>query len=252
MNDKLRALFAAVLCAACSACFAQADPPRFAVLSLIGESMTVVTYQPAVGSNLDKNLHETVTMPDAIFDKTALLAANDAVTTGEPGASVVLLSADSIGADLAGAKLLDDQRFMPTEALKDALIKTGATRLLLITRYKAPARLQAAHDSIGSGSLEGLGFYIDRVYRTRRGDTGETGTGFLAPYAYFKVSLIDLATDSVLQDRAVTVSRVRSAARNEKGVDPWDALTPTQKVATLRAFVRQETGKAVASLLHRE
>ena len=99
MNDKLRALFAAVLCAVYSGCFAQGDPPRFAVLSLIGESMTVVTYQPAVGSNLDKNLHETITLPDAIFDKTALLAASDAVTTGDAGASVVLLSADSIGAD---------------------------------------------------------------------------------------------------------------------------------------------------------
>lgn len=52
---------------------------KYAVLSLIGDSLTVVTYRPSTGSHLDQNVQQTVVLPDAIFDQAALLAVDEAL-----------------------------------------------------------------------------------------------------------------------------------------------------------------------------
>ena len=55
-------------------------------------------------------------------------------------------------------------------ALHDVLAKAGATDLFLVTKHRgAPAFEMATGKKIGSGSIVGIGFYIDnetRIYNT--------------------------------------------------------------------------------------
>jgi len=102
---------------------------------------------------------------------------------------------------------------------------------------------------MGSGYQEGLGFYVDRETRMRRSDTGEAGIGFLAPYAYMKVLLVNLATGHVEREQLISVSNTISVARNKDGFDPWETLDPAQKVAAINRLVRAELGKVVPGLL---
>jgi hypothetical protein len=67
-------------------------PRRFAVLSLIGDTMNVVTYQPAVAGNTDRNRREAHPIPGGVFDRTALLAADAALRQQDPHAAVILLA----------------------------------------------------------------------------------------------------------------------------------------------------------------
>jgi hypothetical protein len=109
--------------------------------------------------------------------------------------------------------------------------------------------LKVRKGSVGSGHLEGIGFYVDRDARMRRSDTGEVGIGFLAPYAYIKVILVNLALGEVVREHMVTASNTISAARNKEGFDPWDALDSTQKVAAINRLVRAELNKVVPAML---
>lgn len=224
---------------------------KYAVLSLIGDSLTVVTYRPSIGSQIDRNDHKTFALPDAIFDQAALLAVDEALRKVDPKASTTLLAPSSPTLRAEQGHLLDGQRFAPSEGLDGALKKDGATHLLLVTKHRADTNLQTGGSTVGSGKLEGLGYYIDRQLPMYRSDTGEQGVGFLAPYVYFKISLIDLATSTVLKQHTVTATTTLSAARarSKESFDPWDVLSPSQKIDTLRGMIRREIVNAVPALI---
>jgi hypothetical protein len=251
MKFKLAVVFSLMLSVASAQAGSDSEPRKYAVISLIGDSLTVVTYRPGTGSQLDRNVRETIALPDAGFDHATLLAAGEALKGAEPSGSVSLLQLPSVGLGTDQRRLLDGQQFAPPEELTVALKKEGATHLLLITKHRAEANLQTSHSKTGSGMLEGLGYYIDRQLRMQRSDTGEVGIGFLAPYAYFKVSLIDLASSTVLKQHAVVATTTVSSARNSEGVDPWGALSPTQKITTLLGLVKREMPIAVTDVVQR-
>ena len=82
--------------------------------------------------------------------------------------------------------------------------------------------------------VAGPGYYVDRDLWISRSDTGERAQGFLAPFVYIRVSLIDLATSAILRHELITESLVLSAARSKQGDDPWGVLSAEEKVAQLR------------------
>ena len=98
--------------------------------------------------------------------------------------------------------------------------------------------------------MEGLAFYIDRTYRTQRADNGEIDIGFLAPYAYLNVSIVEAPTLRVITGLPVRASSVRSPVRNKETVlNPWEALSSAEKVQLLRDMVRREVSTAVAKAI---
>jgi hypothetical protein len=231
-----------------STCFAATDgragSGRIAVLSLMGDSLTLVAHHPVTGSRVDQNDKETVAVPPATFDAAALMGVRDALSPQGGAESARLVPAAGLKID--AEHLIDAGRFTPTPELSAALTQSGADRLVLLTRRRAPSQLRLARESAGSGELEGIGFYVDGALRTRRSD-GEKGVGFLAAYAYYDVYLIDLASLQVLGHHAVEASATRSAARAEDG-QPWDAATAEQKVRILRTMIRRQTAKAFAAV----
>ena len=63
----------------------------YAVLSLVGDQLTVVRFEIATGSRLDKNPRRLVDLPDRSLDRTMIFAVEDAIKRADPGAKVVLL-----------------------------------------------------------------------------------------------------------------------------------------------------------------
>ena len=226
---------------------------KYAVLSLIGDSMTIVTYAKAAGSHIDQNQHQSIPLADPAFDHAAATAIEDALRRISPQVPVVLLSTSSPALFNDQQKLFDGSRVVLTDVLGDSLRSAGATHLVLVTKHRAETRVGARSGgsgsmSLGSGYLEGLGFYIDRQLSTKRGDSGERGRGFLAPYVYVKISLIDLASSTMAREEVVTASRMISAARSADG-DPWGAMTATQKAEVLRRLIDGEMHRAIPLLI---
>jgi len=186
---------------------AHAQAPTYAVLSLVGDRLLVVSREGSAGSNLiDPHTKRFIPVGNTELDRTVLAAVRDIA---------------------AGSK---------------------ATHLVLVTKQRHEAMLPVSNGRVGSGWLEGLGFYIDCEQGMRNNVTGEGFTGFLAPFAYFRVSLIELATGKVLGEEAVYAS-LTTGRRSVS--HPWDALTPKQKVQVIEGMLRAEVARVIPIVLGR-
>ena len=223
--------------------------PKVAVVSLIGSVYTIVSFQPSTGSKIDRNLEDVVPLPNAAFDRIALLATEQALRRSPRVGTVALLELNLSATPKQVPQFLVEGRFEPPESLAQALQQQGATHLLLLARHRTDARLKALDASLGSGTLEGLGFYLDKEINMKQADTGEIRRGLLAPFAYFKLALVDLGSARVLKEVPVLASTTVSAARNTSGVDAWGALTQLEKMTTLAGFLKEEIPPAVQQLL---
>jgi hypothetical protein len=126
--------------------------------------------------------------------------------------------------------------------------QSKATHLLLFTKQRHEAMLRLRDGNVGNGRLEGLGFYVDRAMSMQNPDTGEYYLGFLSPFAYFRVSLIEIATGKPLGEESVYASDAHASTSN---VHPWDTLNSQEKMSALQTMVRQEAGRVVTTLLPR-
>lgn len=223
--------------------------PRYAVMTLLPDSMNVVTYQPSTGSHMDSNTREVLPLVGAGFDSQVLLAVKSELDKSPMPASAVLLRlADPAQVNPPDAWLNQGRLQLP-QALADAVVNIGASHLLILAPQRGEALLNGRERALGSGTIEGLGFYVDRQRPMRRADTGETSIGFLAPYLHARLILVEMATGRVLGEQRIKASRTLSTARNSESFNPWDALTSVQKIETLRAMLRREVAKASAHLL---
>ena len=87
--------FIGALCCMLIAGIAQAQTRSYAVVSLVGDKLDVVTYQMATGSITDRNEHNSIPVTDGYFDDAAMLAADDAIGRIDAKAKITMLSASS-------------------------------------------------------------------------------------------------------------------------------------------------------------
>lgn len=218
------------------ACVQAADgPDSYAVVALFGDDLSIVYYVPATGSSLDRNDQQHLALSDGHFDTLAAQVSTRAICDVLPSASVesVTLPDDVLAAGLETA--------LPSllAGAKDRLKDKDTHYLVVIGKYRGDARLKAANGHLGSGKLAGIGFYVDRYLKMHKTDTGEHGRGFVAPFAYLTVSLIDLRTGTVIRSEPVTESMTRANVGPSTTLDPWEALTPDEKIRSLDVVVRR-------------
>ena len=233
------------LCALCGSAHA-AD--RYAVLALIGDDLSIVTYQTSTGSHLDTNTVQHLANDDDRFDRVAVQNAAAAVRRTVPGATTFGIKA----ADPAEYGVNDAMLESPgqVKALLEPLrpVLGDARYLLIVSKSHGDAYLRTANGSIGSGKLNGLGFYLDYRKRTSNG-AGERGRGFVAPYAYVTVTLVDVGTGAVVRSDSSNEGRMVSITRSPDATDPWEALTADQKVAMLGNLIRRAMERVVPQVV---
>lgn len=207
----------------------------YAVVALFGDDLTVVSYQSTTGSSLDRNVQQHVALNDGRYDRLATEASMTAIRNALPGARIEALTIP----DEALAGGLDASLPSLIETVKGKLKEPDTHYLLVIGKYRGDAHLKVASGTIGSGKLEGIGFYIDSYLRMKQSNTGESGRGFVAPFAYLTVSLVDLRTGAVVRSESASESMTRANTGPSTTLNPWDAMTPEQKVRALDVVVRK-------------
>jgi hypothetical protein len=243
----MRSLFLTLLLALASVPSYAQEARLYAVLSLIGDRLQLVQRVPATEVTPERSVVEFIDMQERVFDQTVRIAAFDILRSAEPKSTPVMLQARDPALYAAQAQLLEPGS-VSFDALRSMLVGTKATHLVLVTRYRFEAMLPTDTGHVGSGALEGLGFYIDRSKPLIAGSSGEAGYGFLAPFAYFQVSLYDIASRQVVRTERVVASKTLSAARSPEG-DPWTTLTSEQKVALLRDMITIEIKRTLPKMV---
>jgi hypothetical protein len=209
--------------------------------------MLIVTHHAETGSNLDRARRDFVEMPARALDDGVLAAMDAAIRKAVPASDVVMLAAN---ASLYGAQpVVEDPDIAPVLAiLKEPLAKAGVTHLVLASKLRHDAMLRLSNGYVGSGKLEGVGFYMDTVLRTRNADGTQRGAGFLAPFAYFRVSLVDVARGEVVGQRDVLASQTVTAGRSPS-LQVWESLDGKEKARIIAGITRRESAQAVRELL---
>lgn len=236
------------LCAVFSHAQAGTAQRRYAALSLIGDVLTVVTYQPQIGSRLNKNKLDRLEVAQGAVDRTALKALDTALRRDDAQAQVALLVANAPGLFEKQERFFAQDRFNAPAELAGPLAQSGATHLILLTKHRGETRVVLDGLSYGSGRLEGLGFYLDDGVTTRAAQTGEEGLGLIAPFLYFRASLIDVASGRVLASEIVTRTEGVSGALATQGYGAWQALGEAEKVALLGKLLDGELDRLVPAL----
>jgi len=167
----------------------------------------------------------------------------------DPRASIVMLASSDPTLYELQDELFEPQprsRALLTSAITDPIRSQHATHLIIIRKHRADAALRMQVQYMGSGKIEGVGFYVDPTLPTRNLETNELGSGFLATFAYIKVALVDANTMAIIREQTVEES---ATTLTGKSLNPLDALTPAQKTAALRSMIVQATAGGMKAVL---
>ncbi|HUQ29840.1 MAG TPA: hypothetical protein VM051_14685 [Usitatibacter sp.] len=236
-------LLAVIALAAAALTAATAHAQRYAVLSLIGDRMQLAFARGVEGQPVDRIERRYIPLDDSSIDRAALLAANEQIRKLKPGSDPVLLQAferSYFDVSSGTGAIIEWVR----QLVKDK----KATHAILITKlaYGGIPHLQKAY--VGHGDLEGVGFFVGRTPPPTGADANSAGPGFLSPFAYFTVSLVDLSTGRVLREERGLASDTISAANTDSG-NPWEALSGTEKVRKLTDLVGKELAIVLPKML---
>jgi hypothetical protein len=228
---------------------AVAAPRTVAIVSLIGDKLEIVAPQNGTGSKLDRNRREGFGDQSGAFDRFTLKAAAQAIESVDLGIGTVLIGVPPSKLHDQPERLFDGKQLALPGAIVDELERVGAQYLLLITKRRDEVRVPFVGEHRGSGNVRGLGFYIDAAQMVALSETGASAPGFLAPFAYFMLSLVDVRTGVVLREQKVTLMQTLPVALHPKVIDPWEILDATQKVERLQALIRQGMAENMRALL---
>lgn len=235
-----------------------ADAPRkYGILSLAGDSISTVTYVPEVGSRLDTNDKLVYSLGDnTLFDETAIRTASAALQQVAPEAGRFLMLSTDAELHNVQNSMFDnpDANQVNREFLKSLWKGKDITHLILITKYRADAELKFMNESLGTGKIEGLGFYMDNRVELSSHDekkkTNESSKGVLMPFAYIKLRLINPETLEVAREVRLKQSQmVTYALGTDQAIRTWQALTAKEKTQYLDHLLREAVTEGVPRLL---
>lgn len=219
---------------------------RWAALSLLGDRMSLVYARMQTGTNTNPNLVHPVPMKDNVLDKLALKSVAESQVAGLP--EVVLLGLRDPKMYEAQDRLFAAEGQALLDSLRKPLAGSKVTHLLLIAKARGNARFSVGTAHIGIGSVEGLGFYVDRSTKVERTETGMVDVGYIAPFAYYRLMLFDLGANKIVAEENVRASTMYPVASTGES-DPWNVITAEQKIDDLEKLMNQNTGAALTRLL---
>ena len=237
--------------------WAQASAPAPApvrtlgVFALLGESLQLVFPADVTDTRLDRNLRETLPVKDIGFDQAALRAVSAVAGRQLPAARLQMFRATQ---ELGPA----EQRAVADGAtraeLPDWIVKTiqsaNLSHLLLITRHRGEASFPLLNGfSIGRGSVEGVGYYVDNSTEMKNLSTGKASTGFLGAFVMLRLQLMDAQSGQILGSQDVRVGEIHSGRNDTEAANIWTALSPREKVEVLRRLVEQNVARVLPAVL---
>ena len=231
---------------------AQSPIRNVGVFSLLGDSVQVASATDAPrDTRIERTARETMEFKDIGFDIIAGGVARKAIETRQPPTlfrvfrAPVLLTLDDQVLIADGAK-----RGELPDWMVRSIVTHKFTHVLLITRARGQTKIRTDEgDSIGRGTVEGIGFYLDTLYQLKNDKTGAISNGLIAPYAEMRVTLMDTDTAQVVAEHRLSEAYALASADNQVVADPWNFLSAIEKVQVLREMVEKTLARGIAAVL---
>lgn len=222
------------------------DLNRFAVLSVLGDSVQLISLSPARGDTVQTG--EWTASPAGGLDNAVLQAVNTAVAAGSDKLEVKLYTSTTRSMFGDPATLFVDGKLNLPGKLGDAVRQSGAAHLLLVTRSRQEPALAAALPARILATLEGPGFVLDQRPSAQISFDGQPALPVLAGYVSIRIALVDLRDLKLKREQSLAVA-ARLPVDRAAAANPWAATTPAQRVEALEALIAAELPRAVKGLL---
>lgn len=216
---------------------------KYMIASVVGDAFTVTRAQMQTGSNIDTNKRYSFELPKNALDDQVVLSVQDVIRRACGACDTTMVRVNP-------ALFADANEGAVPAAVMEAARQAGAQRLVLLTKHRGETQLKVRDGRIGQGRLRGLGFYIDSEFELIDQQTRERSEGFLAPYAYFRMQVIDVAQGVLLLNKAVRASAAIAVPRLPDG-SIWNAVSAEDKTKALLALVRDEVSQALPAAITR-
>jgi hypothetical protein len=239
----------ALPCLLAGAPYASAQARRYAVLSLVGDKVEVVFAQPGVGSRIDRNERRAFDDAEGTLDRFVLKAVDDALRRADGGAPPVMLSMKGSSLYDRPDRLFQGRQLALPGAVVDAIEASKVTHLIVLTKLRDEPRVPLLNQNVGTGTVRGLGFYIDNSIDLVDREIGSYGTGLLAPFVYLRLTLVDVSTGEAVRDELVREMETHSVAGEPKATRAWEVLSAEQKVDRLQRLIQRAVGQGLGRLL---
>jgi hypothetical protein len=233
----------ALACAALALAPAAYAADKYMIASVVGNGFTVTQAQMQTGSNVDRNKRFAFDLPKHVMDDQVMLAVEDVLKRACSACATTLARLDPALFD-------ESNEGAVPEAVLDAARKAGVQRLVLLTKHRGETQIKTREGLVGQGRLRGLGFFIDTELEVIDQETLARSEGFLAPYAYFRLQVIDVAQSGLVLNRPIRASTSMAVPR-PKGGSIWDGVSPEKKTQALLALVREEVAKSLPPVVTR-
>lgn len=249
-----RSCLASVFALALPAAQAQAQNALTAVgvFALLGDSIQVsAASEPTSDTRIERISREALEVANIGFDSIALKVVRSALLARVPAPRIELFRATTpIPPDEQRAIAVGASRGELPGWIVQTIEAKQLTHVLLLTRLRADANIRTGDNtSIGRGTLEGIGFYLDTLYTIQNTATGALSTGLIAPHVYMRLTLLDTQTAAIVRSYDVRDGRAWGARDVQVTADPWTFMTAAQKVTVLREMVEQATTRGMAQVL---
>jgi hypothetical protein len=220
------------------------------VFSLLGDEISIVHPATPTDTRLDRKQTESLVQRDVGFDQAAPRGARAVLSRHAPQARLQMFRATQ-------PIPVAEQRAVAEGAAKaelpawivETIGRAGLTHLLVVTRTRGEASfpLRDGH-SIGRGSVEGIGFYLDTITEVKNADTGVGGLGFLGAFAMLRIQLLDAVSGDLLGSQDVRVGQIHAGRRAAEAENVWNALDPAEKVEVLRSMVQSNIERVMPAV----
>lgn len=221
---------------------------RLALVSRLGDRISNVTYRKRLGTFVEANDEDVQATGSPVLDHLAMNAIATRAQALLPGAEIATLAVPAPGSAFDPELLLSDTAALPSRPALTALRQQGFAHLLLLGPHRAPTRIQMAASTFGSGYLSGLGFYTDHEVSTIDVEKREEARGFIAPFVYARLSLLDTRTGAVLKEVFITRTEVHASQR----ADADQVLSPAERALRLRELMERALRRGTAEVLARD
>ncbi|MDP2006641.1 MAG: hypothetical protein Q8K45_13265 [Rubrivivax sp.] len=231
---------------------AQATLKSVGVFSMLGEHVDVSLSSDAPrDTRIENTERQSMDFKGIGFDLLALRAAIGALARDRPATKVTVFRSTAVmgtaeqRALVAGARNAE----LPAWMVK-TIEENRLSHVLLITRARGTldARTGEGH-GLGRGTVEGIGFHIDTLYRMKNASTGAVSSGLLAPHAHIHLMLMDTMSAEIVASHDIRDSFAFASTEQQEKADPWAFMPNEEKVRTLRSMVEAGMARGMSELL---
>lgn len=125
----------------------------------------------------------------------------------------------------------------------------GLSHVLLITSFVGAMEFRTANSEVvGNNRISGIGFFVSADGRTTNRATGHVSSGYLAPFVQLRLSLVEVATQSVVQSSSLSDGFIVGPPSAE-APDPWRFLDRAGKAQALKQLLTKNLARGAQEVL---